>query len=111
MMNAVVFRGPGQVAVERRPVPTIRHPKDIVVRVQYTALCGRSVTNFSYSMLPWPALTDAASSDLHLYRGYEECTPGTIMGHEFCGVVMEVGEDIQTLEVGAVILSPFTVSW
>lgn len=62
-------------------------------------------------MLQWPALNDAASSDLHPYRGYEDCTPGTIMGHEFCGVVVEVGENVQSLEVGDFIVSPFTVSW
>lgn len=88
-MNAVVFHGPGNIAVEQRPVPQINHPKDIVVRVQYTAICG---------------------SDLHILRGYEPCKPGVTMGHEFCGTIVAIGNEIRTLEVGDLILSPFTTS-
>ena len=40
-MKAVIFKGPGKVAVEDRPVPRIRDPGDIIVKVIYTALCGR----------------------------------------------------------------------
>ena len=40
-MKAVVFKGVREVAVEDRPVPTIQDPQDIIVKVQYTALCGR----------------------------------------------------------------------
>lgn len=88
-MNAVVFHGPGHIAVERRPTPQIEHPKDIVVRVQLTAICG---------------------SDLHYFRGYEPCKAGVTMGHEFCGTIIMIGNEIRTLDVGDFILSPFTVS-
>jgi threonine dehydrogenase-like Zn-dependent dehydrogenase len=40
-MRAVVFKGPLKVALEERPVPKIQDPKDIIVKVEYTALCGR----------------------------------------------------------------------
>jgi threonine dehydrogenase-like Zn-dependent dehydrogenase len=40
-MRAVVFKGPHQVAVEERPIPKIQDPRDIIVKVTYTALCGR----------------------------------------------------------------------
>lgn len=41
MMQAVVFHGPYKVAVEQRPIPKVQNPEDIVVKVRYTALCGR----------------------------------------------------------------------
>lgn len=41
MMQAVVFKEPFKVAVEQRPIPTVQDPEDIVVKVGYTALCGR----------------------------------------------------------------------
>ena len=45
-MRAVVFKGPLKIAVEERPVPKIQDPGDIVVKVGYTALCGRYVSTF-----------------------------------------------------------------
>ena len=42
-MDAVVFKGIRQVAVERRPVPTVQKPTDIIVKVKYSGLCGRYV--------------------------------------------------------------------
>lgn len=42
-MKAVVFKGVKDVAVEDRPKPTIRDPRDVIVKVRYTALCGRCV--------------------------------------------------------------------
>lgn len=41
MMQAVVFHGPYKVAIEQRPIPKVQNPEDIVVKVGYTALCGR----------------------------------------------------------------------
>lgn len=49
MMKAVVFKGPYNVAVEDRPIPKIQDPTDIIVKVTYTAVCGRSVLNPSPS--------------------------------------------------------------
>jgi hypothetical protein len=42
-MQAVVFKGPLKVALEERPIPQIQHPTDVIVKVRYTALCGRYV--------------------------------------------------------------------
>lgn len=88
-MKAVVFHGPYKVAVEERPVPRIQASTDIIVKVRYTALCG---------------------SELHVFRGHQASQTGFIMGHEFTGSVVEKGDDVKTLEVGDVIVSPFTTS-
>ncbi|KAF2400180.1 alcohol dehydrogenase [Trichodelitschia bisporula] len=88
-MRAVVFKGPHEVAVEQRPVPTIQDAKDIVVKVEYTALCG---------------------SELHVFRGHQPSPTGFIMGHEFTGVVDKVGDDVKTVKVGDRIVCPFTLS-
>ncbi|OOF99258.1 hypothetical protein ASPCADRAFT_163366 [Aspergillus carbonarius ITEM 5010] len=89
MMKAVVFQGPFAVAVKDRPKPQLQTTKDIIVKVMYTALCG---------------------SDLHIYRGLEGCEAGTTLGHEFCGTVEAIGEEVTELCVGDCIVSPFTVS-
>lgn len=49
-MKAVIFKGPHRVAVEDRPIPGIVDPTDVVIKVSYTALCGRSVliTQFAF---------------------------------------------------------------
>ncbi|QLI71767.1 uncharacterized protein G6M90_00g088410 [Metarhizium brunneum] len=88
-MKAVVFEGPRQVAVRDCPVPQLQDSKDIIIKVQATALCG---------------------SELHVYRGHQKSGCGFIMGHEFTGIVSEVGSDVHTLHVGDKVVSPFTVS-
>ena len=70
-MHAMVYRGPYRVRVEEKDVPAIEHPNDAIVRVQLAAICG---------------------SDLHLYHGLMPDTRvGHTFGHEFIGVVDEVG--------------------
>ncbi|KAH6869047.1 chaperonin 10-like protein [Thelonectria olida] len=88
-MRAVVFKGVKKVVVEDRPKPTIRDPRDIIVKVLYSALCG---------------------SELHVFRGDQPSAPGFIMGHEFTGIVEEVGSAVNDLKPGESIVSPFTVS-
>ncbi|KAI1611265.1 S-glutathione dehydrogenase [Exophiala viscosa] len=88
-MQAVVFKGKLQVAVEQRPVPKIQDPQDIIVKVRYTALCG---------------------SELHVYRGHQASGTGFIMGHEFTGEVVETGSDVKTVTKGDKIVTPFTTS-
>jgi hypothetical protein len=59
--------------------------------------------------LEW--LTDLIR-DLHFFRGYEPADEtGFIMGHEFTGIVKEVGKEVKTVKVGDKIVTPFTVSW
>ncbi|EKG17278.1 Alcohol dehydrogenase superfamily zinc-containing [Macrophomina phaseolina MS6] len=88
-MRAVVFKGPGKVVLEDRPVPKIQDPTDIIVKVEYTALCG---------------------SELHVFRGHQPSPTDFIMGHEFTGTVEELGSDVKTVKKGDKVVSPFTVS-
>ncbi|TDB74924.1 alcohol dehydrogenase catalytic domain-containing protein [Micromonospora sp. KC723] len=70
-MRAVVYHGPGSVRVDEVERPRIQHPRDVIVRVTRTAVCG---------------------TDLHPYRGeLPDFTPGTVLGHEFAGTVHEAG--------------------
>lgn len=88
-MRAMVYKGPYRVRVEEKPDPVIEHPNDAVVRVQLGAICG---------------------SDLHLYHGMMPDTRvGTTFGHEFIGVVEEVGPSLQNLRVGDRVMVPFNV--
>lgn len=70
-MDALVLQSPYNIAVQRCPVPRIEADTDAIVRVELAGLCG---------------------SDLHPFRGKEATDGGTIMGHEFVGTVVEVGE-------------------
>ncbi|KAI9692752.1 MAG: hypothetical protein M1820_009395 [Bogoriella megaspora] len=88
-MKAVIFDGPHKVSIQSRPIPTIQDPSDIIVKVEYTALCG---------------------SELHVFRGHQPSPTGFIMGHEFTGIVHSIGSDVKTVATGDKIVSPFTVS-
>ncbi|KAK3333246.1 chaperonin 10-like protein [Cercophora scortea] len=89
-MKAVVFEGQGKVSVQDRPVPQLQGPKDIIVKVQATALCG---------------------SELHVFRGHEKpARTGYIMGHEFSGTVIEAGSEVKSVAVGDKVVAPFTTS-
>lgn len=89
-MKAVIFDGPHKVSIQDRPVPKIKDDTDIIVAVTYTALCG---------------------SELHVFRGHQKSDTGFIMGHEFTGIVKEVGSKVKNFKVGDKIVSPFTTSW
>ncbi len=49
--------------------------------------------------------------ELHVYRGHQPSPTGFIMGHEFTGVITEVGSEVKTLKVGDKVVAPFTTSW
>ncbi|MGW0160400.1 zinc-dependent alcohol dehydrogenase [Mycobacterium sp. NPDC003323] len=88
-MRAMVYRGPYKVRVEEKPMPTIEHPNDAIVRVTMAAICG---------------------SDLHLYHGMMPDTRvGMTFGHEFIGVVEEVGPSVRHLKRGDRVMVPFNV--
>ena len=88
-MKAMVYRGPYKVRVEDKPEPRIEHPNDAIVRVTLAAICG---------------------SDLHLYHGMMPDTRvGHTFGHEFIGVVEEVGSSVQNLTPGDRVMVPFNV--
>jgi threonine dehydrogenase-like Zn-dependent dehydrogenase len=89
-MRAVCFHGKADVRVEEVPEPEILNPRDAIVRITTTAICG---------------------SDLHIYDGYiPTMQRGDILGHEFMGEVVEVGRDVKTLRVGDRVVVPFTIA-
>ena len=89
-MRAVCWHGVHEVRVERVPDPVLLNPRDAIVRVTSTAICG---------------------SDLHLYDGYiPTMFRGDILGHEFMGEVVEVGPGITNLRVGDRVVVPFPIA-
>jgi len=89
-MKAMEYRGPYRVRVEDKPMPRIEHPGDAIVRVTRSCICG---------------------SDLHLYHGLVPDTRiGMTFGHEFTGVVVEVGPEVEKLKVGDHVLVPFNIA-
>jgi S-(hydroxymethyl)glutathione dehydrogenase/alcohol dehydrogenase len=89
-MRAMEFRGPLRVRMASKPMPRIEHPQDAIVRVTRSCICG---------------------SDLHLYHGeVPDTRVGTTFGHEFCGVVEEVGSAVENLAVGDHVLVPFNIA-
>jgi threonine dehydrogenase-like Zn-dependent dehydrogenase len=88
-MRAMTYRGPYKIRVEEKDVPTIQHPNDAIVRVTLAAICG---------------------SDLHLYHGMMPDTRiGHTFGHEFIGVVEEVGSSVENLKKGDRVMVPFNI--
>jgi threonine dehydrogenase-like Zn-dependent dehydrogenase len=87
-MRAAIFNGPGSVSVGDRPDPTITSPTDAVVRVVLACVCG---------------------SDLWYYRGESNHAVGSI-GHEFIGIVEDVGSEVTTVRRGELVIAPFIYS-
>jgi threonine dehydrogenase-like Zn-dependent dehydrogenase len=89
-MRALCWQGIGEVGIERVPDPEILNPRDAIIRVTTTAICG---------------------SDLHLYDGYVPTMyRGDILGHEFMGEVVEVGRSVDNLAVGDRVVVPFPIA-
>ena len=88
-MRGVVMYGPGDVRVEQRAKPTIIAPTDAVLRLSATCVCG---------------------SDLWPYRGTDEVSKPTPMGHEYVGVVEEVGSAVTTVTPGQFVVGSFAAS-
>jgi threonine dehydrogenase-like Zn-dependent dehydrogenase len=87
-VRALVFQGKQRVAYESVPDPRVLEPTDVIVEVKITAICG---------------------SDLHPYHERERgLDPGTVMGHEAVGVVVETGRDVRALAKGDLVYGPFT---
>ena len=89
-MKAVTWMGKRRVEVQRVPDPTILNPRDCIVKITSTAICG---------------------SDIHLYDGYvPTMEKGDILGHEFMGEIVEVGSEVRDRRVGDRVVVPFTIS-
>ena len=79
-MKAVVYKGNGEIALEDRPVPKILDDRDAIIKVTLTTIC---------------------SSDIHIKHGaVPRAVPGTILGHEFVGRVVETGSAVKKIKPG-----------
>jgi 2-desacetyl-2-hydroxyethyl bacteriochlorophyllide A dehydrogenase len=85
-MRAVTFQAPNEVRVEDVPEPTLLDAGDAVVRIEATGVCG---------------------SDLHIYHGRVKIEPGFIIGHEYVGTVLAIGEGVHDVAVGDRVLGCF----
>jgi alcohol dehydrogenase len=83
-MNAVTYEGGGKVKVSNLPKPTLHSQEDAIIHVTTAAICG---------------------SDLHILHGILPVDPGTVIGHEFVGVVEEIGSDVYNVKPGDRVLS------
>ena len=89
-MKALCWYGSGDVRVESVPDPIIEDPKDAIVQITSTAICG---------------------SDLHLYDGYmPTMEKGDVLGHENMGRVVEVGSEVKNLKPGDRVVVPFNIA-
>ncbi len=89
-MKALCWYGAHKVRVENVPDPQILNPRDAIIKITSTAICG---------------------SDLHLYDGYiPTMEKGDILGHEFMGEVVEVGRGVENLQMGDRVVVPFTIA-
>ena len=87
-MKAAIYGGPRDITVGERPDPVLEAQSDAIVRVTLACVCG---------------------SDLWYYRGLSPHDLGAI-GHEFIGIVEEVGADVRDLRTGDLVVTPFTFS-
>jgi threonine dehydrogenase-like Zn-dependent dehydrogenase len=88
-MRATLIYGAGDVRVETVPDPKLQEPTDAVVRILRSCVCG---------------------TDLHPYRAMPTSPEGVPMGHEFLGIIEDVGSDVATLRHGDVVIAPFAYS-
>ena len=89
-MRALCWYGIHKVRVENVPDPEIINPRDAIIKITSTAICG---------------------SDLHLYDGYiPAMKPGDILGHEFMGEVVDIGKGVENLKKGDRVVVPFTIA-
>ncbi|MDW7673755.1 MAG: zinc-dependent alcohol dehydrogenase [Bacillota bacterium] len=89
-MKAVVYQKPYEITLKDVPDPEIKDPREMIVRITSTCICG---------------------SDLHLFHGlYPHMPGGTVLGHEFMGIVEEVGKDVKKWHKGDRVLVPFPIS-
>ncbi len=89
-MKALCWYGTGDVRVETVPDPHILNPRDAIVKITATAICG---------------------SDLHLFDGFmPTMEKGDILGHEFMGEVVELGRGVKNLKVGDRVVVPFQIA-
>jgi len=85
-MRAVTFQAPGEVLVSDVPEPSMSDPRDAIVRIEASGVCG---------------------SDLHIYHGRVQIEPGFTIGHEYVGTVLAAGDQVDSVGVGDRVLGCF----
>ena len=88
-MQATMIYGPRDIRFEERPEPKITKPTDAILRISATCICG---------------------SDLWPYRGIQPVSQPGPMGHEYCGIVEEVGKDVRNIKPGQFVVGSFATS-
>ncbi|TDN91927.1 zinc-dependent alcohol dehydrogenase family protein [Microbacterium sp. BK668] len=88
-MKATILYGPRDVRVEERPKPEIQHPTDAIIKLAAACVCG---------------------SDLWPYRGTDNVAEPVPMGHEYCGIVEEVGSEVTSVRPGQFVVGSFFAS-
>jgi len=88
-MRGAVLHAPGDIRLEERPNPTIQAPTDAIIKLAATCVCG---------------------SDLWSYRGINPVTAATPMGHEYVGIVEEVGTQVRDIAPGQFVVGSFFAS-
>src|SRR5438552_6868005 len=88
-MRGAILHAPRDIRVEQREDPTIEQPTDAVIRLAATCVCG---------------------SDLWPYRGIEPVSGPAPMGHEYAGIVEEIGPDVHTVKPGQFVVGSFFAS-
>ncbi len=88
-MKATFIHGPRDIRFEERPDPKIEKPTDAIIKMSATCVCG---------------------SDLWPYRGINKINQPTTMGHEYCGIVQEVGSALKNVKKGQFVIGSFFAS-
>src|SRR5438045_3608040 len=88
-MLGTVLYGPRDVRFEERDIPKIVKPTDAIIRLSATCICG---------------------SDLWPYRGIQAVAQPTPMGHEYCGIVEEVGREVRNIKPSQFVVGSFAIS-
>lgn len=78
-MKALVFKNVGQIQLEELPIPGIRHSNDVLIKILACGICG---------------------SDVKILQGKHVYKENTVLGHEFCGIVAEIGSGVTGVKVG-----------
>ena len=88
-MRALVYHGPKNVTIDDVPDARIERPTDALIRITTTNICG---------------------SDLHMYEGRTDVETGKVLGHENMGEVIEVGDGVDKVKVGDMVVLPFNIA-
>ncbi|HVZ85924.1 MAG TPA: alcohol dehydrogenase catalytic domain-containing protein, partial [Polyangia bacterium] len=88
-MRGAILHGVGDVRFDERDIPRITQPTDAIIKTSATCVCG---------------------SDLWSFRGINPIAQPTPFGHEYCGIVQEVGRDVRSIKPGQFVIGSFFAS-